>query len=111
MITICEVYGIQHLHLPYNPSLDSTSHSEGMIPPYLQAAFLGPRSYRVTKELIRAGTSLEAVAKWIEEMDPSIFSWSMGLNAPLTFTGAFETFRAAGCSTEEYTGVSSRDRA
>ncbi|KAH7013187.1 hypothetical protein EDB80DRAFT_863155 [Ilyonectria destructans] len=97
MITIFQVYGIQHLHLPHNPSLDSTNYSEGMIPPLLQAAFLGPRSYRVTKELISAGTSLRAVAKWIEEMDASIFSWSMGLNAPLSFTRAFETFRAAGC--------------
>lgn len=101
MITIFQVYGIQHLHLPYDPSLDSTNHSEGMIPPLLQAAFLGPRSYRVTKELIMAGTSLRAVTKWVEEMDPSIFSWSMGLNAPLSFTGAFGTFKAAGCSTEE----------
>lgn len=25
----------------------------------------------------------------------------MGLNAPLSFTRAFETFRAVGCSTEE----------
>lgn len=72
-----------------------------MIPRLLQTAFRGPQSYRVTKELIRASISLEALARWIEEMDPSIFSWSIGSNAPLSFTKAFETFRAAGCSTEE----------
>lgn len=50
MITIFQVYGIQNLHLPYNPSLDSTNHSKGLIPPLLQAAFLGPRSYRVAHQ-------------------------------------------------------------
>ncbi|KAF5720940.1 heterokaryon incompatibility protein het-E-1 [Fusarium globosum] len=74
-------------------------HHEGVIPEVLEAAFLGPEGKRILRRLIKQNTQWRLqVSSWVRRMDTSIFMWSMGENAPLSFTRAFESLRAVGVS-------------
>ncbi|SCO42884.1 uncharacterized protein FFMR_07044 [Fusarium fujikuroi] len=74
-------------------------HREGLIPEVLEAAFLGPEGKRILGRLLNQNAQwILQVSSWVRRMDTSIFMWSMGEDAPLSFTRAFESLRAVGVS-------------
>ncbi|PNP76521.1 hypothetical protein FNYG_09940 [Fusarium nygamai] len=74
-------------------------HCEGLMPDVLEAAFLGPEGERILEKLISQNTKWRhQVLPWIGTVDTSVFMWSMGENAPLSFKRAFQSFRAVGVS-------------
>ncbi|KAH7129961.1 hypothetical protein B0J13DRAFT_598305 [Dactylonectria estremocensis] len=88
--TILQLFGLEQTFL-----LGSNN-----FPPLLEAALLGHRGDDIARHMMHSGASVSVVAHWIEQMDPSVFSWTIGPNPPLSFTRAFEAFKRAGCSLE-----------
>lgn len=77
-------------------------YRHGIMPITLEAAFLGPDCYRYLRSLIgRDNHWLVEVTSWLQQVDPTIFTWGMARDAPLSFTRAFETFLAVGVSEDE----------
>jgi hypothetical protein len=78
-----------------------TVYRHEIVPQPLEAAFLGPSLSRyLARQLRRNDYWLPDVVTWLEHMDPSIFTWAMGRDSPLSFETAFATFREAGVSKE-----------
>ncbi|RBQ65750.1 hypothetical protein FVER14953_12298 [Fusarium verticillioides] len=72
------------------------------MPEIIEAAFLGAEGKEVLTNLVcQSGNWTIEVCSWIETVDTEIFMWSMGENAPLSFTRAFQSFRAVGVTDEE----------
>ncbi|KAF5640228.1 heterokaryon incompatibility protein het-E-1 [Fusarium sp. NRRL 25303] len=81
------------------PELEPRLDYHNIMPEILEAAFLGAEGRQVLSRLIREVTQWTIeVCHWIETVDIEIFMWSMGENAPLSFTRAFESLRAVGVS-------------
>ncbi|CZR37880.1 uncharacterized protein FPRO_06929 [Fusarium proliferatum ET1] len=78
---------------------EAALHGDGFMPEALEAAFLGPEGARVLKRLISQNSQWRLqISSWIRRVDTSVFMWSMGENAPLSFTRAFTSLRAVGAS-------------
>ncbi|KAF4493314.1 Vegetative incompatibility HET-E-1 [Fusarium agapanthi] len=87
--------GLAEMHKDINVTL----HDDDFMPEVLEAAFLGPEGGRVLKRLISQNSQWRLqVSSWIRSVDTSVFMWSMGENAPLSFTRAFQSLRAVGAS-------------
>ncbi|VZH91539.1 unnamed protein product [Fusarium fujikuroi] len=82
--------------------LEPYLHCHDIMPTILEAAFLGDEGREVLAGLVRQMNhwTIEA-CYWIETVDTEIFMWSMGENAPLSFTRAFQSFRAVGVADED----------
>ncbi|KAF5572909.1 heterokaryon incompatibility protein het-E-1 [Fusarium pseudoanthophilum] len=75
----------------------SASYKHGIMPSVLEAAFVGPASEHVLRGLVEKHPQwVNEVIAWIEEVDTGIFTWSMGQEAPLSFSRAFQSFRDIG---------------
>ncbi|KAF5637893.1 heterokaryon incompatibility protein het-E-1 [Fusarium sp. NRRL 52700] len=84
------------------PGIDPNLGDHNIMPEVLEAAFLGAEGRRVLAKLIRHISRWNReVCDWIETMDIEIFMWSMGENAPLSFTRAFQSFRAVGVTSDD----------
>ncbi|KAG4286253.1 hypothetical protein FPRO06_07513 [Fusarium proliferatum] len=80
-------------------NIQADLHGDGFMPEVLEAAFLGPEGKRVLERLINQNTQWRPqVCSWIKGVDTSVFMWSMGENAPLSFTRAVQSLRAVGIS-------------
>jgi hypothetical protein len=77
-------------------------HHHGIMPEILEAAFLGAEGKQVLANLVsRSDHWTIEVFSWIRTVDTDIFMWSMGENAPLSFTRAFQSFREVGATDED----------
>ncbi|KAF4947847.1 hypothetical protein FSARC_13870, partial [Fusarium sarcochroum] len=86
---------LQHVSLP------PTDHHK-IMPSVLEAAFLGLEGKHILRTLMRKNTLwILEVVPWIEQMDPGIFTWAMGQDAPLSFRRAFQSFRKSGATESE----------
>ncbi|KAM0244239.1 hypothetical protein ACHAP5_006452 [Fusarium lateritium] len=80
---------------------DTTYHHK-IMPLTLETAFLGPDlSHYLASNLWRNSDWLPEVIHWLTHVDPTIFTWGMGRDAPLSFTRAFQSFRKVGVSEED----------
>jgi hypothetical protein len=77
-------------------------YRHGIMPITLEAAFLGSDlSHHLSRHVQRNSYWLPEVTSWLKQVDPTIFAWTMGPDAPLSFTRAFEAFRQAGVSEDK----------
>ncbi|KAF5987246.1 heterokaryon incompatibility protein het-E-1 [Fusarium coicis] len=84
------------------PGLAHRLDDHSTMPETLEAAFLGAEGRKVLASLVRRlGNWAINVCLWIETVDTGIFMWSMGENAPLSFTRAFQSFREVGVVDED----------
>ncbi|KAG4255781.1 hypothetical protein FPRO03_04729 [Fusarium proliferatum] len=89
-------------HTVMHKDAKTALQGHGLMPEVLEAAFLGLKGGDVLEKLISQNTQWRPqVSFWIETVDTSVFMWSMGENAPLSFKRAFESFRAMGVSDED----------
>ncbi|KAM0224224.1 hypothetical protein ACHAPA_004116 [Fusarium lateritium] len=73
-----------------------------IMPLTLETAFFGPDlSHYLASNLRRNSDWLPEVIHWLTHVDPTIFTWGMGRDAPLSFTRAFESFRKVGVSKDK----------
>ncbi|KAG5659682.1 hypothetical protein KAF25_002241 [Fusarium avenaceum] len=85
---------------PSAVSKQDTTYRHGIIPPALEAAFLGPEFWHYLFRHVHNNSHwLSEVTSWLERADPTIFAWTMGPDAPLSFVRAFQSFLKVGVST------------